>query len=53
MASYKGNIGFQEVMQITLHGTEEQQKRLDQVVAAEDYQGFKELVKEVLNVELV
>lgn len=52
MAAYEGNIGMMEVLEITLHGTVEQQERLNEVVENSDYERFKELVKEVLGVTL-
>lgn len=52
MACYPGNLGFQEMMQLTFKANDEQLKKLDKIVNNNDQNGFRRLVKEVLGVTL-
>lgn len=52
MASYKGNIGFQEMMEVTMKADDAQMKRLDVIVNKNDLNGFRKLVFEVTGKKL-
>lgn len=53
MAAYRNNLGFAEIMAIRMKGTPEQEARLDEICERNDWEAFKALAKEVLNVELM
>jgi len=53
MAAYQGNIGFVEMMQIMDKANASQMKRLDAIVAKNDWTAYKKLVKEVTGTKLV
>jgi hypothetical protein len=50
--TYQKNIGFQEMILFTQKATPEQQLKMDQVVAKEDWEGFRNLIKSVLKTDL-
>jgi hypothetical protein len=50
--TYSNNIGFQEMIQFTQKATPDQQAQMDQVVRDENWSEYKELITEVLSIEL-
>ena len=51
-AAYKGNLGFIEMAQLYQKATPDQIKKLEKVIAKEDWQAYKKIVKDVLGVTL-
>jgi len=51
-ASYPGNVGFQEMAMFYQQADDKQIKKMEKVIKAEDWEGFKKLIKQVLDVKL-
>ena len=51
-ASYRMNIGFQEMAAFYNTATKNQIKHMEKIVKDNDWNAFKRLIKKVLNVEL-
>ena len=51
-AAFHGNLGFVEMVQLYDKATPEQLKELDKIIKANDWEGYKKLVKKVLGVML-
>ena len=52
-AAYPGNIGLMELVQFYKVATPEQKKLMDKITAENDWEQFKHLIHQVLNVKLV
>jgi hypothetical protein len=50
--SYPGNMGAMEVVQYYKVATPAQEKEMDKIIDAEDWDAFKALIKRVLKVSL-
>ena len=53
MAAYKGNIGMIEMVKFAMEATQQQQYEMDAIVENDDWEEYKNLIDEVLSVELV
>jgi len=51
-ASYAGNLGFEELVRFYGEATKSQISQLEQILDAEDWEGFKNIIKKVLGVSL-
>jgi len=51
-AAYIGNIGFEEMIKLYQKATPKETKQIEKVIADEDWNGYKKLVKKILNVNL-
>jgi enolase len=49
---YGGNIGFQEMAEFYQKATSKEIKQMEKIIRAEDWAGFKKLIKRVLKVTL-
>ncbi len=52
MASYKGNIGFVEMVKFTEVATPQEQDQMDRAIAQENWEAFKGLINAVLGTDL-
>lgn len=50
--AWEKNIGFEEMMMFYRHATDEEITEMENIVEAEDLEGFKALIKRVIGVEL-
>lgn len=51
-AAYNGNIGFSEMAKFWQVASKSQIKKMEQIIIDEDWEGFKMMIQEVLNVKL-
>jgi len=51
-ASYKYNIGFQEMVAFYDKANKSEIKHMEKLVKGNDWNGFKKLIKKVLGIEL-
>ena len=51
-AAYPGNVGFVEMAKFYQTANKKQIKQMEDIIKAEDWDGFKELIQKVLNVKL-
>jgi len=51
-ASYPGNIGFAEMAKFYQVANPAQMKKMEKIVKAEDWEGFKKIIQKVLDVKL-
>jgi hypothetical protein len=51
--AFGGNVGFEEMVKFYQKATPDQIKEMEKVTKANDWKGFKRLIKKVLNVKLV
>lgn len=51
-ASYKGNIGAMEMIQLYQKATKKEIEELEKVIKKEDWEAYKDIVKKVLGVTL-
>lgn len=51
-ASYEGNIGFTEMAEFYQKATHSQIQEMERTVRAEDWEGFKTLIRKVTGVKL-
>lgn len=51
-ASYKGNIGAIEMMELFKNASDKEMKEIDKVIKKEDWEGYKKLVKKILGINL-
>lgn len=52
-AAYRGNLGLMELVQFRKVASPEQNAKMDEIVANKDWEGFRAIIKEVLNIELL
>lgn len=50
--SYKGNIGFQEMVQFYQSASPEEIDQMERIVKSGDWQAYKKLIKKKLGVSL-
>lgn len=51
-ASYAGNLGFEEMIRLYQKATEEQIKKIEDIIRKGDESAFKKIVKKILGVTL-
>ena len=51
-ASYEGNLGMEEMFRLYQKATDKQLEKLEKIMKNEDWEGFKELVYEVIGKRL-
>jgi len=51
--SYKGNVGFQEMVTFYRTATYKEIEEMESIISNDDWTGFRKLIKKVLNVNLV
>ena len=51
-ASYKYNIGFQEMVEFYQKATKSEIKQMEALIKRDSWVGFKKLIKKVLGIEL-
>jgi hypothetical protein len=49
---YGGNIGFEEMAKFYQVATDQQIKKMEKIIRAKDWDGFRKLIKVVLKVKL-
>jgi hypothetical protein len=49
---YGGNIGFQEMAEFYQKASPSEIKQMEKIIRAEDWPGFKKLIKRVLKLDL-
>jgi len=51
-AAYHGNIGFEEMVKFYREANDREIEEMEAVIKKDDWEGFRRLIKRVLNVEL-
>ncbi len=51
-AAYPGNIGFSEMALFYQQASEKEIKKMEKIIKAEDWQGFKKLIQKALDIKL-
>lgn len=51
--AFGGNIGFEEMVKFYKKASESEKAEMEKLTKANDWKGFKKLIKKVLNVSLV
>ncbi len=52
-ASYMGNMGILEMIEFYKIASKQQIKQMEKAAKSKDWEGFKQIIKEVIGVELV
>ena len=52
-AAYHGNLGFQEMVMFYRKANAQQEAEMEKIIKAEDWAGYKKLVKKVLGIDLI
>lgn len=52
-ASYKNNLGFEEMARFYQNASNEEIEEMEKVLKDEDWKKFKELIKKVLKIQLI
>ena len=52
-AAYKGNIGFEEMINFYRKATPEEKKKMEEIVKNNNWNAYKKLIKDVLGVSLI
>jgi len=51
--SYLGNLGLMELVKFYREATPEQKEKMNEITKFNDWEGFKKLIFEVLNIQLM
>ncbi len=51
-AAYPGNVGFEELVKFYRDADKQEIKKMDKIIKAEDWEGFKNLIQKVSNIKL-